>query len=426
MKDQEPNILTALPELTVSQVSQSIKTTIEGAFSYVRIRGELSRVTLARSGHLYTDLKDENSVLNAVCWKGSVAKLSVQPEEGLEVICTGRITTYPGRSNYQLVITSMELAGQGALLKMLEQRKKKLAAEGLFDQERKKTLSKIPRHIGIITSPTGAVIRDILHRLKDRFPRPVTVWPANMQGTKTVVDVVTALRGFNNLPREEQPDLIIVARGGGSLEDLMPFNDEEIVRAVGLSDIPVISAIGHETDTTLIDFVADQRAPTPTAAAEMAVPVRSELIHYLTMFDQRMGQTLFNRFKHYKSELNALGHAMGDPRRVLEPLQQRFDYASQGLNHGLEALIRQKKIAFEALKPRLSEELMIRVIERLKNDVSHQSALLNSFSYKGVLKRGFALVTDQEGHPIQSVKEARSGRKVGVTLNDGQFNAVIE
>ncbi len=423
---EQPQVMQNLPEFSVSELSQSIKMTVEGTFSFVRVRGELSKVTLARSGHLYTDLKDENAVLNAVCWKGAVSKLSIKPEEGLEVICTGRVTTYPGRSNYQLVISTMELAGQGALLRMLEERRKKLTAEGLFDKDQKKPLPKIPRRIGIVTSPTGAVIRDILHRLQDRFPRPVMVWPANMQGDKTVVDVVPALRGFNALEGDQRPDVIIIARGGGSLEDLMPFNEEGIVRAIAESEIPVISAIGHETDTTLIDYAADLRAPTPTAAAELAVPVRTELLQHITMFNQRMTQTLFNRIKHDRAELRALGHAMGDPRRILEPIQQRFDYLAQNLDQSLITLVRQKITRFDGVTPRLSKDVVMRLIERWQKDVAGQSALLESLSYKGVLERGFALVTDKAGQPIQSQAATQAGQAIDVTFHDGKVGAVVE
>jgi exodeoxyribonuclease VII large subunit len=278
--------------LSVSELSQKLKRTLEQQFDFVRIRGELSRVKIHTSGHLYTDLKDENAVINAVCWRGTVSQLSIKPEEGLEVICTGKITTYPARSNYQLVIESMELAGQGALLKMLEERKKKLQAEGLFDPARKRALPFLPETIGIITSPTGAVIQDMLHRLGDRFPRRILLWPAAVQGENTVRDVIAGIKAFHALPAGQRPDVLIVARGGGSLEDLMSFNDEAIVRAIAASEIPTIAAIGHETDVTLIELAADRRAPTPSAAAEMAVPVRADLIYTLSSHRQRMENLL--------------------------------------------------------------------------------------------------------------------------------------
>src|SRR5690348_1719003 len=274
-------VLNNVVEWTVSELSAALKRTVEDAYGFVRVRGEISGFKGPHSsGHVYFALKDENACLQAVIWKGTYGRMRVKAEEGLEVIVTGRLTTYPGRSNYQIVIDSLELAGIGALMKLLEERKKKLAAEGLFDEARKQLLPFLPAAIGVITSPTGAVIRDILHRLNDRFPRRVLVWPVRVQGDTSAQEVANAIRGFNALAeggRLPRPDLIIVARGGGSLEDLWSFNEEIVVRAAADSLIPLISAVGHETDITLIDFVADKRAPTPTAAAEMAVPVRSEL-----------------------------------------------------------------------------------------------------------------------------------------------------
>src|SRR5436305_13554358 len=273
------------PEYTVSELSAALKRSIEDGFAQVRVRGEISGFKRHGSGHCYFALKDADAVLDAVCWRMTAIRLTLQPEDGMEVVCSGRLTTYPGRSKYQLVVDSVELAGKGALLKLLEERRQRLAAEGLFDAERKKKLPFLPEVIGIVTSPTGAVIRDILHRLADRFPRRVLLWPVAVQGEGSAQQVAAAIAGFNRiaaggpgnngLPR---PDLIIVARGGGSLEDLMAFNEEIVVRAAAASAIPLISAVGHETDTTLIDYASDRRAPTPTAAAEMAVPVRLDLI----------------------------------------------------------------------------------------------------------------------------------------------------
>src|SRR5438067_7031914 len=274
-----------LPEYTVSELSLALKRSIEDSFSHVRVRGEISGFKRHGSGHCYLALKDADAVLDAVCWRHTAIRLPLKPEDGMEVVCTGRLTTYPGRSKYQLVIDTIELAGIGALLRILEERRQRLAAEGLFDPERKKKLPFLPEVIGIVTSPTGAVIRDILHRLADRFPRRVLVWPVAVQGEGAAAQVAAAIAGFNRLlaggPRDNsvpRPDLLIVARGGGSLEDLMAFNEEIVVRAAAASVIPLISAVGHETDTTLIDHAADRRAPTPTAAAEMAVPVRLDLI----------------------------------------------------------------------------------------------------------------------------------------------------
>ncbi|MBU6471974.1 MAG: exodeoxyribonuclease VII large subunit, partial [Alphaproteobacteria bacterium] len=279
-----------LPEYSVSELSGALKRTVEDAFPFVRVRGEISGLKAAASGHVYFDLKDEKAVLNAIIWKPTARALKLKPEPGMEVVCTGRVTTYPGSSRYQLIVEQMELAGAGALMALIEERKKRLAAEGLFAAERKQPLPFLPEVIGVVTSPTGAVIRDILHRLSDRFPRRVILWPVAVQGEKAAGEVAAAIRGFNALapggpvPR---PDVLIVARGGGSIEDLMAFNEEVVVRAAAESAIPLISAVGHETDTTLIDFASDRRAPTPTAAAEIAVPVRAELVQQVRDLDNR-------------------------------------------------------------------------------------------------------------------------------------------
>ena len=272
-------------EFSVTELSTALKRTVEGGFSHVRVRAEISGLNRAASGHLYLKLKDEKSVIDGICWRGVADKLSFRPEDGLEVICSGKITIYPARSTYQMVIERMEIAGVGALMALLEERKKKLAAEGLFDQSKKTKLPFIPKVIGVVTSPTGAVIRDILHRLNDRFPRHVIIWPVLVQGDKAAFQIVSAIEGFNKIKEgsaNTRPDLLIVARGGGSVEDLWPFNEEIVVRAVAASHIPIISAVGHETDTTLIDFASDLRAPTPTAAAELAVPVLVDLNYTIT------------------------------------------------------------------------------------------------------------------------------------------------
>ncbi|HEX9770742.1 MAG TPA: exodeoxyribonuclease VII large subunit [Kiloniellales bacterium] len=327
-----------LPEFTVSELSRAVKRVIEGNFERVRVRGEVSGFKRAASGHLYLALKDEEAVLDAVCWRAMAARLALAPEDGLEVIATGRLTTYPGRSKYQLVIEQLELAGEGALLKLLEERRRKLAAEGLFDAERKQALPFLPEVIGVVTSPTGAVIRDILHRLADRFPRPVLVWPVLVQGEGAAEQIAAAIAGFNALepggpvPR---PDLLIVARGGGSLEDLWAFNEEVVVRAAAASAIPLISAVGHETDTTLIDFAADYRAPTPTAAAERAVPVRSELLAATLDHGRRLAAAAARLLGERRAEVAGLARGLPEPRRLLEDKTQRLDERAERLRGAL-------------------------------------------------------------------------------------------
>jgi exodeoxyribonuclease VII large subunit len=426
--------------LSVSELSQKLKRSLETQFDHVRIRGELSKVKIHTSGHLYTDLKDDASVLNAVCWRGTVSTLSIRPEEGLEVICTGKITTYPARSNYQLVIESMEFAGQGAILKMLEDRKKRLAAEGLFDPARKRPLPFLPNRIGVITSATGAVIQDILHRLEDRFPIHVILFPATVQGENTVRDVINGINAFHALPVAQRPDVLIIARGGGSFEDLMPFNDEAIVRAVASSEIPIISAIGHETDTTLIDFAADQRAPTPTAAAEMAVPVLDNLKYTVQDFQQRLAQLMQSKIKHDILHLNQLNTALGDPAQIINTQQQRVDYTSFSLDQYFTKILSSSQQRFarmqfalqppkhhvtigmqrlETMSHRLTTTLQAR-LDKSSNDIHSLGKLLDSYSFKNVLARGFAIVTTKDKAVISSVAKAKQQDSLQITFNDGE------
>jgi exodeoxyribonuclease VII large subunit len=326
-----PNLI----EYTVSELSTALKRRIEESFSYVRVRGEVSGFKRHSSGHCYLCLKDADAVIDAVAWRQTASRLGIKPEDGMEVVCTGRLTTFPGRSKYQLIIETMELAGVGALLKLLEERKQRLAAEGLFAAERKKRLPHLPEVIGVVTSPTGAVIRDILHRLRDRFPRHVLLWPVAVQGEGAAAQVAAAIEGFNALvpggavPR---PDLLIVARGGGSLEDLMAFNEEVVVRAAAASRIPLISAVGHETDTTLIDFASDRRAPTPTAAAEMAVPVRMEMLAEATAKGARLANALARLFEHRRIRLEGLARGLPTPDSLLEQRRQRLDDRTERLD----------------------------------------------------------------------------------------------
>jgi exodeoxyribonuclease VII large subunit len=322
------------PVFSVTELSGALKRVVEDTFGYVRVRGEISGFKRAASGHLYMALKDADANMDAVCWRGTAGKLDIEPEDGLEVIATGRVTTYAARSKYQMVIERMEIAGEGALLKMIEERRKRLTAEGLFDDARKQALPYLPEVIGVVTSPTGAVFRDIMHRLNDRFPRRVLLWPVLVQGTNAAEQVTAAIEGFNALEAGgdvPRPDLLIVARGGGSLEDLMAFNEENVVRAAAASAIPLISAIGHETDTTLIDFASDRRAPTPTAAAELAVPVRGELLAQLADDGSRLFGAMTRYLGGMGQHVTGLARGLPEPRRLLEAAMQRSDDWSERL-----------------------------------------------------------------------------------------------
>ncbi|MDT8856051.1 exodeoxyribonuclease VII large subunit [Paracoccaceae bacterium Fryx2] len=360
------------PEYTVSELSGAVKRVIEGEFGLVRVRGEVGRVSKPSSGHLYFDLKDDRSVIAAISWKGQVAKMQVRPEEGMEVIATGRMTTFPGQSKYQLIVEDVALAGAGALMAMLEKRRAALAAEGLFDAGRKQALPYLPRVIGVVTSPSGAVIRDILHRLRDRFPRHVLIWPVAVQGQACAAEVAAAINGFNAIapggpvPR---PDLIIVARGGGSLEDLWGFNEEIVVRAAAASRIPLISAVGHETDTTLIDFAADRRAPTPTAAAEMAVPVRLDLVAALDAQGARLSHAVAQGLGLRGQRLRDLARAVPRPETLTAQAAQRFDLWSGRLDGALSLTVARRRSGYERaagqLRPQMLRALLAGLADRL-------------------------------------------------------------
>jgi exodeoxyribonuclease VII large subunit len=355
-------------EWTVSELSSALRKTVEDSYGYVRVRGEISGYRGPHSsGHCYFSLKDESAKIEAVVWKGSFARMKFKPAEGLEVIATGRLTTFPGQSKYQIVVESLEPAGIGALMALVEERKKKLAAEGLFDPARKQLLPFLPRVIGVVTSPTGAVIRDILHRLADRFPRRVLVWPVRVQGEGSAAEVTAAIRGFNALPKSgaiPQPDLIIVARGGGSLEDLWSFNEENVVRAAADSMIPLISAVGHETDVTLIDFASDVRAPTPTAAAEIAVPVRAELMLRVDSCARRALACWQRSQDSRRTELRAAARALPNAEQLLALPRQRLDQASARLPRALIANAQLHHAAYSRLAGRLTPQTLGNHIRR--------------------------------------------------------------
>lgn len=402
MNDVIPNPST-LRAFSVSELSFSLKMTLEETFSYVRVKGEVSGTKIHSSGHIYFSLKDEQAVLDAICWRGTAQNLAALPEDGLEVVCSGKITTYPGRSKYQIIVDSIEAAGQGALLKLLEERKKKLAAEGLFDASRKKSLPFLPRSIGIITSPTGAVIRDILHRLADRMPTPVILWPVSVQGQTAASEVARAIKGFNALPSNQKPDLLIVARGGGSLEDLWAFNEEEVVRAAAVSEIPLISAVGHETDTTLIDYASDYRAPTPTAAAERAVPVREDLLMILLTHQKRMLHGSTRLLKELTVKVESLARGIPHLSRLTDDHEQRLDDW------------------YERLRLSLAQSL-----SHSSTRAENLGRLLESFSYQGILQRGFTLIRASKGSLITHKEETKPGMGIEITFQDGVQKAVIE
>lgn len=434
------------PDLTVSELSANLKRMIEQNFDYVRVRGELGRVTIARSGHMYADIKDDKAVLNTVMWKGQVNALPFRPEEGLEVIAEGKLSIYAGRSNYQMIASSMRPAGAGALMALLEERKKKLAAEGLFDPRHKQPLPYLPRTVGVVTSPTGAVIRDILHRIRDRFPVRVVLWPALVQGDLAAGQIEAGIRGFNAMTGTDRPDVLIVGRGGGSIEDLWPFNEEAVVRAAFESKIPLISAVGHETDTTLIDYVSDARAPTPTGAAEIAVPVRSELQLTIDDYEGRLKRALIRKIRRDQDRLKAA--RLPRAETLLTSHRQRFDMLDTGLRRALRSMVDRKKVDLTRVSARLRPEALPldlkrrkdrwhdiagrihpafrRLLERREDRLSATAKLLETLSYQATLKRGYAIIKTDDGRVARSVDQLATGEAVSLTLSDGERRALID
>jgi exodeoxyribonuclease VII large subunit len=493
----ENDSATNLVEYTVTELSGSIKRTIEGAFDQVRVRGEISGYRGPHSsGHAYFALKDDRARLEAVIWKGSFSKLKTRPEEGMEVIATGKITTFPGSSKYQIVIESLEPAGVGALMALLEERKRKLQSEGLFDAARKQLLPHMPMVIGVVTSPTGAVIRDILHRISDRFPLHVIVWPVRVQGEGAGPEIANAIRGFNTFEPGgpiARPDVLIVARGGGSLEDLWCFNDEVVVRAAAGSEIPLISAVGHETDWTLIDYASDQRAPTPTGAAEMAVPVKADLEAQVANLAARLGRAMTRQMDIRRREVRDLARALPSIDQVLALPRRRFDEASARLGRGLEMTTVNKRRAFERVSAHLRSDILStriaeqrqrlaermtrgeRIIERLfdrmrarissadavlrglpsrlqaqtdrqrdrlgnvarrgdgavaillnhhRQTLTAQDRILQSLSYKNVLKRGYAVIRGEGDKVLSSAAMVSPGDHLSIEFQDGSVEAI--
>ena len=457
------------PEFSVTELSGAIKRVIEGEFSHVRIKGEVGRVSRPRSGHIYLDLKDDKSVINGVIWKGVAGRLQTQPEEGMEVVATGRVTTFGGQSKYQIVIEDIKPAGMGALMALLEKRKTMLSAEGLFEETRKRPLPYLPEVIGVVTSPSGAVIRDILHRLRDRFPRKVLIWPVAVQGAKCAPEVVRAIEGFNALKiggAMPRPDLLIVARGGGSVEDLWGFNEESVARAVAASNIPLISAVGHETDTTLIDFVSDKRAPTPTAAAELAVPVRIELMAWLDQQSARMTTSLSGGLQRRSQRLRDLSRALPRLETLLDGPRQRFDTTGARLGPALMSGVQRRKVrlseAAGGLRPAAMQRMIGNERRRLdalsarmgpalercvsidqrrqavsamaqrvadagqqrvnaaRNKIEAMDRLRLTLGYEATLSRGYAVVRG-DGDVVTTKKAARKAQELEIQFADGRI-----
>ena len=412
--EAEKSSLSNVPEMSVSDLALSLKQTLEQTFGHIRVRGELTGIKVAASGHLYGDIKDVDANINIVCWRGTMSKLAVHPEDGMDVVITGRVSSYPKSSRYQIIIEKMELAGEGALLKLLEERRKKLTAEGLFDATRKQAIPFLPNVIGVVTSPTGAVIRDIMHRLKDRFPRHVLVWPVMVQGKGADEQIAKAIDGFNKLDGSTlpRPDVLIVARGGGSLEDLMAFNEENVVRAVANSTIPVVSAVGHETDTTLIDYAADLRAPTPTGAAEMVVPMRINLMAQIQDNHERLISSAARIISDRKNRLATFIAKLGDPSHLLENKSQRIDHLGEKLSGALRSHIQIKESSLQRILTRfISPKYMV---EQKKTQLKGLERTLNSLSPKGVLDRGYALVYDARGNLQRDSKNITEGDDIRI------------
>ncbi|MCP3730936.1 exodeoxyribonuclease VII large subunit [Sphingomonas sp. MG17] len=416
--------------LSVGELSLKLKRMVEGEFGHVRLRGEISGYKRAASGHAYLCLKDADAVIDAVMWRGAAALVPFAPQDGIEVVATGKLTTYPGRSKYQIVIERMELAGEGALMALFEKLKAQLAGEGLFASERKQPLPFAPRTIGVVTSPTGAVIRDILHRLADRFPSHVLVWPVKVQGQGAAEEVAAAVRGFDAMPAEgpvRRPDLVIVARGGGSIEDLWAFNEEVVVRAVAACSIPIISAVGHETDTSLCDFAADVRAPTPTAAAEMAVPVRADLAHHVATLALRTERYARRYHERGGEQLAALVRVLPKRDALLGPQRQRADDVGARLDRALERRVTSARGVLDraagALRPAVLEQRLARASDRLKGF----ERLLESVHPEKPLARGYAWVEGRvNGKVIASAEAARAAGALKLHFGDGEVDARVE
>lgn len=407
-------------EYSVSEISFAVKRCVETTFDHVRVKGEIFGAKRADSGHWYLSLKDENAVLAAVCWRGVASSLPVKIEDGLEVVATGKITTFSGKSSYQLVIERLEASGTGALLKLLEERKQQFLKEGLFDAAHKKKIPFLPDVIGVVTSASGAVIRDIIHRVSDRFPSRIIIWPTPVQGEGAAEKIAAAVRGFNALPAGGQiprPDVLIVARGGGSLEDLWPFNEEAVIRAVYDSEIPLISAVGHETDTMLIDYVSDLRAPTPTGAAEFAVPVKNELAVRLETLNMRRMNAVMRLFSEYKQRIEGLGRGIPNLQQIVFESRQKIDDRAERLQTAMKTYLAAKNysLGISGLKPYYIKN----IFEKNHQMLNNLTARLESVSVESVLKRGFAWVTDRHFKTLYDTSHAKRSGELNIRFADG-------
>ncbi len=413
--------------MSVGELSSRLKRVVEGEFGHVRLRGEISGYKRVASGHCYLCLKDDAAVIDGVIWKGQASALAFRPEDGIEVIATGRLTTYPGRSKYQVIIERMELAGAGALMALLERNKARFDAEGLFAKSKaRRALPFLPRRIGVVTSPTGAVIRDILHRLEDRCPSHVLVWPVKVQGDGAAEEVAAAVRGFDSLPDDLRPDLVIVARGGGSIEDLWAFNEEAVVRAVAACSIPIVSAVGHETDTTLCDHAADLRAPTPTAAAELAVPVLADLRLTIAAHGQRTERCARRYVERGRERLDAMARLLPTRDRLLGPQRQRIDDLGARLDRGLERRVVRARGELDRTGAVLRPALLQRRLEGARQRLEDLGRLLASVDPDAPLARGYARVTAKGGETLATTAAARSAGAVTLHFRDGTVDAQVE
>ncbi len=431
-----------IPEFTVAELSRSIKRIIEDNFGYVRIKGEISGFKKATSGHLYFNLKDELSQINAVCFKQLASLIPFDVADGLEVIASGKVTTYEGRSNYQIIVEKLEIAGVGAILAAIEKRRLKLLEEGYFDDKHKKPLPFLPKIIGVITSPTGAVIEDIIHRITDRFPTHLLIYPVAVQGKNSAEEVISGIKYFNQ--SKTKPDLIIIARGGGSFEDLISFSDENLVKAVFNSEIPIISAVGHETDTTLIDYVADVRAPTPSAAAEMAVPVLKDLQNLNNNLGKRLTTYLGNFLHNKENKLSNLTNNLGHPKKYLADLEKGFLQLSLQLKNNSVQFLKSKEhdlklLSSQIISPQnqydnlqnkinfLNKNLQIssqNFLNTHQNKINSYTNLLISYDYKNVLARGYAVVRSGK-NIIDSKNKVQNNQKIMIEVMDGNFEATV-